>query len=191
MADSVAWRPCDLAYRWLRPVLPLCPSPVSRDGFPRIGLCRRRNGAIPGNLRSLRRALFSPDVIPPPKMALINARSLVNKTFLLNYFFSSHSLDFMFITESWTKVGDLTPFSELVPSDCTFFNFPRPNRRGGGLVTILKSSFLVRCRCQVSWHFILPVRFSYRGLLRMCSSIFRTFSHAEQQYLMHLHYCKG
>ncbi len=95
----------------------------------------------------MRRASFSPDVIPPPKMALINARSLVNKTFLLNDFFSSHShMDFMFITESWTKVGDLTPFSELVPSDCTFFNSPRPNRRGGGLVTILKSSFRVRCR---------------------------------------------
>ncbi len=97
------------------------PSPVSRDGFPWIGLYRQRNGVIPGNLRSLRRASFSLDVIPPPKMALINARSLVNKTFLLNDFFSSHSLDFMFITESWTKVGDLTPFSELVPSDCTFF----------------------------------------------------------------------
>lgn len=70
---SVAWRPRDLAYRWLRPIIPLCPSLVSIDGIPQIGLCRRRNGVTPGNPRSLRRALFSTDVIFPPKMALINA----------------------------------------------------------------------------------------------------------------------
>ncbi len=40
----------------------------------------------------------------------------------------------------------------------------------------------------VSWHFILPVRFSYLGLLRINIA---SFSHAEQQYLMYLHYCKG
>ncbi len=43
----------------------------------------------------------------------------------------------------------------------------------------------------VSWHFILPIRFPYRGLLCMSTSIFRPFSQAEQQSLMHLHYCKG
>ncbi len=43
----------------------------------------------------------------------------------------------------------------------------------------------------VSWHFILPVRFSYLGLLRMRASILHSFSHAEQQYLIYLHYCKG
>ncbi len=69
-------------------------------------------------------------------MALINAHSVVNKTFLLNYFYSSHNLDFLFITESWIKVGDLTPFSDLIPADCTFFNSPRLSGRGGGIVTI-------------------------------------------------------
>ncbi len=44
---------------------------------------------------------------------------------------------------------------------------------------------------QVSWHFILPVKFSYLGLLRMRASILHPFSHAEQQYLIYLHYCKG
>ncbi len=63
----------------------------------------------------------------------------MNKTFLLNDFYSSHNLDFMFITESWIKVGDLTPFADLIPSDCTFFNFPR-------IVTILKNSLSARCR---------------------------------------------
>lgn len=78
-------------------------------------------------------------------MVLISG-SVVNKTFLLNDFFSSHNLDFMFITESWIKDGDLTPFSELVPVDCTFFSSPRQNRRGGGLVTVMKNSHCVQCR---------------------------------------------
>ncbi len=43
----------------------------------------------------------------------------------------------------------------------------------------------------VSWHLILPVIFSYLGLLRMHASILHPFSQAEQQYLIYLHYCKG
>lgn len=116
----VAWRPRALAQRWLQSIVPLRPSAAHLDGLPRIGRRHRQNGVTPGNLRSLRKAGVSLDVTHPPKMALINARSLGNKTFLLNDFFSSYSLDFMFITESWTKVGDLTPFSELVPTDFLF-----------------------------------------------------------------------
>lgn len=71
-------------------------------------------------------------------MALINARSLVNNIFLLNDFFTTHSLDFMFITESWTKVGDLTPFSELVPDDCTF---PLPEQERGWFSDYCKGLF--------------------------------------------------
>ncbi len=52
----------------------------------------------------------------------------------------------MFITESWLKVGDLTPFADLIPSDCTFFNSPRLSGRGGGIVTILNNSLSARCR---------------------------------------------
>ena len=137
---SAIWRPLDLIYRWLRPVLPLHLSPVSCAGLHRIGLGSRRRRVTLENLRVLKRAPSSPVIISPPNMALLNARSLVNKTFLLNDFYSSHNLDFMFITESWIKVGDLTPFADLIPSDCTFFNSPRLKGRGGGVVTVLKNS---------------------------------------------------
>ncbi len=43
----------------------------------------------------------------------------------------------------------------------------------------------------LSSHFILPVRFSYLGLLRMRTSRLHNFYYAEQQYLIYLHYCKG
>lgn len=143
---STIWRPPDRVYQWLHPVFPLHLSPVVGAGLCRVGLGCRQRGATCGNLCSLSRASSSSVIIPAPKLALINARSLVNKTFLINDFYSSHNLDFMFITESWMKAGDLTPFADLVPADCTFFNSPCLCGQGGGIVTILKNSFSARCR---------------------------------------------
>ncbi len=97
---SATCRPLDLIYRWLRPVLPLHPSPVSRASLHRIGLGSRRRGVTHGNLRSLKRASSSPVTIFSPKMVLLNACTLANKNFLLNNFYSSHKLDFMYITDS-------------------------------------------------------------------------------------------
>lgn len=85
--DSVVWRLLDQAHRWLRPVLPLISSSAPCVGFPRTGHRFRRAGAAPGVLRPLRRVSLSSEAVPPPNMALMNARSVVNKTFLLNDFF--------------------------------------------------------------------------------------------------------
>ncbi len=63
------------------------------------------------NLRSLNRtSQFQEDSLVY-KVALINAGSLINKTFLLNYFFTSHALDILCIKETWIKPGDLSPFT--------------------------------------------------------------------------------
>ncbi len=77
-------------------------------------------------------------------MALINARSLSNKSFILNDFFLSYDLDFLFITETWLNIGDMAPFSELSPPDCSFFSSPRSVGQGGGLTVIFKIKF--KCR---------------------------------------------
>ncbi|GAA6091141.1 uncharacterized protein LOC106530015 [Tachysurus ichikawai] len=50
-------------------------------------------------------------------MGLVNARSIVNKTFILNDFYISHCLDFLFITETWLNDNDLSPVAE---PDCQF-----------------------------------------------------------------------
>ncbi len=49
--------------------------------------------------------------------ALVNARSVANKTFILHDLLQSHNLDILFITESWLTVGYLSPISEIVSSD--------------------------------------------------------------------------
>lgn len=74
-------------------------------------------------------------------LALINTRCL---TFLLNEFFTSPELDFIFLTETWLCTGEFTPFLELIPPDCLFFSSSQTAGRGGGLATVLKSSF--QCR---------------------------------------------
>lgn len=80
----------------------------------------------------------------PFHVALINTRSLVNKTFILNDFFTLHALNALCITETWIKPVDLSPFTELVPQGCSFLNSPRLSGYGGGLATVFKN--LYRCR---------------------------------------------
>ncbi len=77
-------------------------------------------------------------------MALVNARSLLNKTFILNDFFIQHDLDFLFISETWLNVGETHALIELSPYDCTFFSTPRTTGRGGGLACVFKKGF--KCR---------------------------------------------
>ncbi len=77
-------------------------------------------------------------------MALINARSLANKSFILNDLFLFHELDFLFVTETWLNVGETTPLSELSPPGCSFFSTPRSFGRGGGLTVVFKDRF--KCR---------------------------------------------
>ncbi len=59
----------------------------------------------------------------------------------MNNFFSSHALDFLFVTETWLKPDDRSSLGELSPSDCSFYSSPRPNGPGGGLAKIFKKSF--------------------------------------------------
>lgn len=43
------------------------------------------------------------------------------------------------MTETWFTAGDLSPFSDLVPSNCTFINCPMTTGKGGGIA--FKSRF--------------------------------------------------
>ncbi len=74
-------------------------------------------------------------------MTLINTRLVTNNTFILSDLFSSRNLDFLFLTETWLCPGDLSPFSELLPSKCFFFNSPCTT---GGLVSIYEDNFICR-----------------------------------------------
>lgn len=106
----------------------------------------RCEGANTANIRPLSKASASRTIPRSPKIVLINAHSLVNKTYILYDFITAHDLNFLFISESCVKVGDLSSYSELVPADYNFYNAPRSSGRGGGLGMIAKDSFRPRCR---------------------------------------------
>lgn len=127
-------------YRWLRSIVPgsECPSPRYWN--------RKRSskrGCVLGNLRPLSRASQRTER-RSIHMALINTRSLTNKTFILNDYFMTNALDFLLLTETWLKPGDDSAFSELLPPGCSFYNSPRVSGRGGGLATLFKNEY--RCR---------------------------------------------
>lgn len=94
----------------------------------------------------------------PVCMALINARSIVNKTFTLNNFFTSYSLDFLLLTETWLKPGENGAFSELLPPSCLFFSSPQVSGRGGGLAAVFNDNFKRRLLPTVTYSlFELPL----------------------------------
>ena len=78
------------------------------------------------------------------RFAVLNARSISNKAFILNDRFTSHHLDFLFITESWLSGDDIIALGDLCPPQCSFLNSPRLCGRGGGLITVFRNSF--KCR---------------------------------------------
>ena len=75
------------------------------------------------------------------QMSLINVRSLSNKSLILNDFILTHNLDFLFLTETWQRPGDVSSFSELCPPNFKFLNSPRTTGRGGGLAMVFKENF--------------------------------------------------
>lgn len=76
------------------------------------------------NLRPLCWALRTVNAADPPvpvRIGLVNARSLVNKTFVLKDLFTSRGLDFLCVTETWLSVGESSTFTELLSHDCCYF----------------------------------------------------------------------
>lgn len=91
------------------------------------------------------RASPQPD-LTPLRIAVLNTWSLTSKTFILNYFFSAHVLDFPLLTEMWIKPGDNSAFTELLPPRCSFLSSPRASGRGGGVTSVFKDRF----KCKLS-----------------------------------------
>ena len=76
------------------------------------------------------------------RMALLNVRSLNNKSFLVNDFITTSKLDFMFLTETWLEQNNsATVLIETAPPNYNFFDACRSGKRGGGVAAIFKNVF--------------------------------------------------
>lgn len=68
---------------------------------------------------------------PPARVALVDARSLGNKMFILNDFFTTRQLNFLHIIGTWHSAGELSSFSELLLPGCLYFSAQWMSGQGG------------------------------------------------------------
>ncbi len=67
------------------------------------------------------------------RTALLNVRSLVNKTFLVNNLISTNQLDHIFLTETWLDTTGNKELIETAPTNFNFSHCTRSHRKGGGI----------------------------------------------------------
>ncbi len=86
------------------------------------------------------------------------------------YFPEKASQEILFITETWIKVGDLSPFSDLVPAGCTLFYLPRSSGHGGGLA-VIQNIFFVSTVALFHLLFTVALKYSccdWNGMIMFC-----------------------
>lgn len=77
---------------------------------------------------------FQRSLTLPLRMALVNARSITNKTFVLKDIVKTKELDFLFMNETWQRNMENASLKEICPKDYTFISLPRLSGCGGGHV---------------------------------------------------------
>lgn len=70
------------------------------------------------------------------KMALLNVRSLINKTFIVSDIISSHRLDCILLTETWLDETGKKELLETSPPNFSFSRCTRTSKKGGGVAAI-------------------------------------------------------
>ena len=81
---------------------------------------------------------------PNIKFAMLNARSVKNKTAELVDYVVEHELDIVAICETWLSPDDAAPIGQLTPRGFNLKHIPRTGRRGGGVAVLFKNQLDVR-----------------------------------------------
>uniref|UniRef100_A0A1A7Z355 Reverse transcriptase domain-containing protein n=1 Tax=Iconisemion striatum TaxID=60296 RepID=A0A1A7Z355_9TELE len=89
-----------------------------------------QQGVNPDNLQRITTRSAGTGASPPPalptRFALINTRSVGNKTFILKEFFLYNSLNVLCAAKSWISPGESSTLAEVLPPGCFYINTPRP-----------------------------------------------------------------
>ena len=99
------------------------------------------------------------------KTALLNVRSLVNKSHLISDLIISHELDIMFLTETWLDLNNREfVLNESAPPNFNYIDASRIGKKGGGVAVIYSDTY--QCK-QVSFGDFSS--FEYLGAVLKCS----------------------
>ncbi len=99
----------------------------------------RHQSAPAVNSFNLRQIPTSPAIISKQKhlkIALLNARSISNKSLILNEFITDKQLDLLCITETWHKPLDYFSLNQITPPGYSYLENSRSEGRGGGIAAI-------------------------------------------------------
>ena len=77
--------------------------------------------------------------------ALINSRSIRNRTLLLNDYVSEHNIDILAITETWLHGDNFDSYfcRDICPEGFSFSHVPRSSSEGGGVGLLVRRQFKV------------------------------------------------
>ena len=89
------------------------------------------------NLSNLRHPTPAP---PSISLALLNCRSLSNKSPIILELLLDNNIDLLFLCETWQQPLDFYALNQATPSNYRYIAKPRLSGRGGGLAVIYKKS---------------------------------------------------
>ncbi|KAJ8369350.1 hypothetical protein SKAU_G00093780 [Synaphobranchus kaupii] len=85
---------------------------------------------------------------PPPAplsitFALLNTRSLTNKSPVISELILDNNIDFLLLTETWQQPSDYYALNQATPINYCYIAKPRSSGRGGGIAVLHKQSLSV------------------------------------------------
>ena len=95
--------------------------------------------STPSSLQFLKTEYKSPSIVGGLKIAILNCRSLLPKLPLLTIFIQFHSVDILFLTETWLCASSVS--SAVTIPGFQVFRRDRLRGRGGGVIILIKDSF--------------------------------------------------
>ncbi|KAF7650332.1 hypothetical protein LDENG_00127590, partial [Lucifuga dentata] len=104
----------------------------------------KQTGAHPRNLINVQYAVNPAEGNSsslPLNFALLNIRSLTNKSFYINDFISQYGLHMLFLTECWLSSTAAVTLIEASPPDYSFLFSARQGKKGGGIATVFSNMF--------------------------------------------------